>query len=291
MTSVKTYTNINPSNENSSFSVSKMETIYANRNGQTDDPHRHDYYTVLIVKKGKGDHIIDFNSYNLGQNQIFFVSPGQVHQVVETEASQGFVLTFSTQFLLENNIQLSFIEHLNLFNDYGQSPPLVMKKNEFQNVERYASEIHNLFNSNANMKVQSIGAFLKLILIECNNSCAINPIELKTDVSENRVIHEFKNHVNQDFKSEHSTSYYADKLHISPDHLNRVIKNTIGKTAKEYIQSRIITEAKRLLYFSHLSNKEIGYSLGFNEPANFSAFFKKCTGVSPSNFQKRAHFS
>ncbi|MBL4708824.1 MAG: helix-turn-helix domain-containing protein, partial [Flavobacteriales bacterium] len=57
--------------------------------------------------------------------------------------------------------------------------------------------------------------------------------------------------------------------------------------AKEYIQSRIITEAKRLLYFSKLSNKQIGYELGFGEPANFSAFFKKCTGFSPSNFLQK----
>ncbi|MEN8958192.1 MAG: helix-turn-helix domain-containing protein [Flavobacteriales bacterium] len=60
----------------------------------------------------------------------------------------------------------------------------------------------------------------------------------------------------------------------------------MGKTAKDYIQARIITEAKRLLYFTNLSNKEIGYELGFNEPANFSAFFKKNTEVSPSKFKK-----
>ena len=109
---------------------------------------------------------------------------------------------------------------------------------------------------------------------------------MNADVSENRILRAFKNRVNTDYKTEHSTSYYAEKLNITPDHLNRTIKSTIGKTAKEYIQSRIITEAKRLLYFSELSTKEIGFELGFNEPANFSAFFKKATSFSPSTFQK-----
>ena len=90
----------------------------------------------------------------------------------------------------------------------------------------------------------------------------------------------------KDYKKEHSTSYYANALYITPDHLNRTFKSKTGTTAKDYIQSRIITEAKRLLYFSDLANKEIAYELGFNEPGNFSAFFKKHTQLSPSNFKK-----
>jgi AraC-like DNA-binding protein len=66
-----------------------------------------------------------------------------------------------------------------------------------------------------------------------------------------------------------------------------VVKSLSGKTAKDFIQSRIIIEAKRMLYFTELSLKEIGYQLGFSEPANFSAFFKKSTGKSPSLFRNQ----
>ena len=285
MNAVKTYRKVNSINENVSFGISKMEDIYVNRKGKVDEPHRHDFFTVLVIKKAKGIHKIDFNTYTLGNNQIYFVAPGQVHQVIEEEASKGYVMTFSTQFLIENSIQFSFIESLNLFHDYGQSPPLIPNDKQYVKLEDYADEILNLFNSSSKMKELSIGAFLKLILIECNNLCSINPIASNSDTPENHVIGEFKKQVNESYKSEHSISYYADKLHITPDHLNRIVKSTIGKTAKEYIQSRLITEAKRLLYFSKLSNKEIGFELGFNEPANFSAFFKKCTHLSPSNFK------
>lgn len=286
MNTVKTYQKVNSEKENVSFGISKMEDIYIKRNGAVDEPHRHNYYTVLIINEAEGLHKIDFNTYELSNKQIFFVAPGQVHQVIETEKSLGFAMTFSNQFLVENSIPLAFIDSLNLFQNYGQSPPLLPIKEQFDAIENFTNQIFALFTSGAKMKNLSIGAFLKLLLIECNNICAINPIETALDTSGDHLIRTFKTSVDNNYKKEHSTSFYANVLHITPDHLNRTIKSKIGKTAKEYIQSRIITEAKRLIYFTNLSNKEIGYELGFNEPANFSAFFKKCTQLSPSNFKK-----
>ena len=71
---------------------------------------------------------------------------------------------------------------------------------------------------------------------------------------------------------------------VSSDHLSRVVKSLTGKTAKDFIQSKLIVESKRLLYFTDLSTKEIAYDLGFSESSNFSQFFKNQTGVSPSEF-------
>src|SRR5690554_2591438 len=286
MDTVKIYQQVNSEEENMSFGISKMEDIYTKRNGEVDVPHRHNYYAVLIVKKAKGLHKIDFNAYEMSSNQIFFVAPGQVHQVIEEEKSYGFVMTFSTQFLTENSIPLSFIDSLNLFQNYGQSPPLAPGKEQFEAIEHFANQIFDLFHSDSSMKYLSIGAFLKLLLIECNNICSINPIESEVDTTGDNLIRAFKTAVDEHYKKEHSTTYYANKLHITPDHLNRVVRARIGKTAKDYIQSRIITEAKRLLYFTDLLNKEIAFELGFNEPANFSAFFKKHTQLTPSSFKK-----
>jgi len=286
MNTVKTYQKVNAEKQNISFGISKMEDIYTKRNGKVDEPHRHDYYTVLIIKKAKGLHKIDFNSYDLDEKQIYFVAPGQVHQVIEEEKSQGFAMTFSNEFLLQNSIPLSFIASLNLFQNYGQSPPLSLKEEKFKVIENFSDHIFSIFHGNSTMKDLSVGAYLKLLLIECNNICSINPIESDVDTSGDNLVRTFKNEVDKHYKKEHSTIFYAGRLNITPDHLNRTIKSKIGKTAKEYIQTRLITEAKRLIYFTELSNKEMAYELGFNEPANFSAFFKKHTQLSPSSFKK-----
>lgn len=286
MEPIKTYNNVNKANPSLSFGISRTEEIYIKHKGIADDPHRHDFYTVLLIKEGKGKHIIDFKEFPIENKQIFFISPGQVHQVLEDIPTQGFAMVFSTQFLLENNIPLSFIDDLNLFYDYGESPPMYPQENQLEKLIFFSEEMFGLYTSDTPLKYQSIGSYLKLFLIYCNNLCTLTEDNLQKVEAGNVILKQFKNLVEKNFKAWHSTSQYAEELNITPDHLNRTIKALIGKTAKEYIQSRIHIAAKRMLYFSDLSTKEIGYELGFTEPSHFSAFFKKCTGHSPSHYKK-----
>ncbi|NOY96823.1 MAG: helix-turn-helix domain-containing protein [Chlorobi bacterium] len=291
---IKTYNEFNKADDSVNFRILRMEDIYSKNSGRTDEPHRHNYYTVLLVKQASGEHIIDFNRYPLTSSQVYFVSPGQVHQVVEKEQSSGYCIVFSPLFLIKNNIPQYFIEDLNLFNDYGQTPPLDINAGQLNKLSNYCEEIFIWNQSTLKFKEQAIGAFFKLLLIECNNLC-VTPATTRTQNIEagNSILKKFKELVNQNYAHWHATSEYANKLNITPGHLNRTVKSLTGKTAKEYIQSGISIAAKRMLYFSELSSKEIGYQLGFLEPANFSAFFKNCTGKSPSQFRKnnKAGFS
>jgi len=285
MNDVKTYNHVNTRDGSLSFGISKMEDIYDNSKGILDKPHRHNYFSVLLTIEACGKHLIDFTEYTLTGNQIFFISPGQVHQVVEEGRSKGYSIVFSDQFLVQNNIQLCFIEDLKLFNDFGQSPPLLLKNIELEKLCRYAVEMYELNQSDTLFKLEAIGALLKLILIKCNNICTKPQFSNELLEKGNLILKNFKTLINAHYFDWHATTDYANELNVTANHLNRVVKSLTGKTAKEHIQSRIIIAAKRLIYFSDLSNKEIGYELGFSEPANFSAFFKKCTGVSPSKFK------
>jgi len=89
----------------------------------------------------------------------------------------------------------------------------------------------------------------------------------------------------------HMVSDYADEMAVTSDYLNKTVKNLTGKTAKDHIQSKLITEAKRSLLFSNISNKELAYELGFEESAHFNNFFKKITGQTPSEFRISARQS
>lgn len=286
MDNIKTYQHINAANAKLSFGISRMEAIYTQRKGRPDAPHRHNYYTALLIKQAKGKHFIDFESYPLSDLQVYFITPGQVHQLIEEQVSIGYSMVFSVEFLIQNNIPLSFIDDLNLFNNYNQNPPLDLNIQQFDKLAYYCNEMIACQDNTHKYKTAATGALLKLFLITCNQICTLptdNPQQLEAS---NSILKKFKQLVESNYLTWHSTSDYARALNITPDHLNRTIKSLIGKTAKNYIQARITIAAKRLLYFSDLSSKEIAYQLGFSEPANFSAFFKKNTGLSPSQFKK-----
>jgi len=78
---------------------------------------------------------------------------------------------------------------------------------------------------------------------------------------------------------------FADTLRVHVNHLNKVLKEITGKTTTEIIASRINQEAKILLKQTSWNVSEIAYSLGFEEVAHFSNFFKKHTKVSPLAFR------
>ena len=261
-----------------------MEAIYEARQGDKDEPHRHDYYTIVVTRHARGVHVIDFKEHELTGNQVFFIAPGQMHQIVEEEQSSGYAIVFTEEFLIRNGIRRSLIDDLNLFRSYGESPPLELEGFELQFLSDRCESMIELTTTGKKYTYEALGAHLKLLLIECQNLCSINP-EGHDASSGASLVRDFKELLDLHFTEWHSSSSYAEALNVSPDHLNRVVRSTTGKTAKEHVQARITIGAKRLLYFTDLSIKEIGYDLGFSEPGNFSAFFKKCTGHPPSHYR------
>lgn len=265
--------------------ISRMEDIWDRSGGKAGDAHRHNFYTVLWARKASGIHVIDFNRYQLGPEQLYFVSPGQIHQVLATERPEGWAITFSPDFLATNSISESFLVNIHLFNPYGDNPPLVIGPPTGDKLEGFLREMASLKRIGHPLRREALGAYLKLFLIECNQACD-TPLTFEEDKSaKHHLLREFKLSVEKDFRKQHKVGPYAQSLSVSPKHLSSLIKTLTGKTSKEYIQERITLEAKRLLLHTELSVKEIAYDLGFEEPLHFSGFFKNCTGISPSKFR------
>jgi AraC-like DNA-binding protein len=251
-----------------------METIHDEAKGQVDEPHRHNYYTVIYVQKGEGRHLIDFQSYPLENNVVFFVSPGQIHQVYPVSRPKGWVITFSKEFLHHNHISEDFIAEINLFQSFEQRPPIHLDETTRQKIDLLMPLMEEAYKNSMPHQIAALSAYLKLFLVYCNQVCVLARPNTQPNDSGYQLLKSFKDLVTRHFRKFHKTSDYAKMLHISPKYLNQVVKSLIGQTAKEVIQEKIILNAKRELRYTDKPVKEIAFELGFEDPLYFSSFFK-----------------
>ena len=87
--------------------------------------------------------------------------------------------------------------------------------------------------------------------------------------------------IEENYNEQHEVACYADMLNISAGHLSDVVKEQSGKPAIAHIHERLILEAKRLLFHTDQSIKELAFGLGFEDASYFNRFFKRIVGDTP----------
>ena len=96
--------------------------------------------------------------------------------------------------------------------------------------------------------------------------------------------------VNRHFRDHHPAQFYAGHLGISPTHLNRIVKATTGQSTNDLIAGRPrLIKPSATWYSPPAKIKQIAYDLGFNDPAYFSRFFTKETGLTPRQYRAEQH--
>lgn len=285
---IKTYSLVDNNSQPIDFKLQSMEQIEERMAGLVDSPHRHDYYTIILIENGVGKHFVDFKEYEITAKSIYFIYPGQVHQVVTKAMPKGWVITFTNEFLVKHSISEQLINDVYLYNNFGESPPLPLHEHEVEAYNDLISQLRNLNHGSAYSE-DAKGSLLKLFLIKSHSLCTLSKsVHLQAIEPGSPIFKEFKNYIDKYFSNKHKVNDYANMLAVTSDYLNKVVKSLTGKSAKEYIQNRIMLEAKRTLLFTDLTNKELSYQLGFEEPAHFSNFFKRYSGVSPNDFRESA---
>ncbi|TAH42290.1 MAG: helix-turn-helix domain-containing protein [Bacteroidetes bacterium] len=271
--------------ESLGFSLTNLEESYSGYNAAL--PHRHKYYEILFFNHSGGVHEIDFNTYPIKAKSIHFVSPEQVHLLQRDKRVTGYVLSFTNDFLLESDSGILFLDQLGFFNNPYSSPVSQLKeKQDIKDCEFLINKIQTEYFSKNPDKKPALQSWLKLFLIHCKRlhkepGQKEGYVKTKSDITLN-----FKKLLEIHFRNVKSVSEYAGKLSITAGHLSETIQKDTGKTAGEFIHDRIILEAKRLLYHSKKSIKEIAAELNYEDPSYFSKFFKTHSGSSPEQFRK-----
>lgn len=244
--------------------------------------HRHNYYEIFIFEQGGGTHHIDFNSFPILPQSIHFISPGQVHLVQREKGSSGKVIVFSRDFFLQN----SLLEQMPFFNNYSIHPILNLSSSQFVPCQQLVEQIDVEYKEQQQFHETALRSYLTVLLINCKRCFEASLQNPKLHLSKDYQLYQrFKTLLEQKFREWHQVNDYAKELLVTDKYLSSISKKLVGQTGIQLIHQRIVLEAKRLLVHSNLSSKEIAYFLNFEDPAYFSKFFKRNTGLTPNVFK------
>jgi len=250
-------------------------------------PHSHNFYLCVLFSEGTGTHEIDFNSYEIKPGKVFFLKPGQTHFWKFDTPPEGYIFFHSQEFY-----ELKFLEHkLHTFPFFysNQNPPVLeLTPDKRKQLQLNFQEAYNEYRQTNLFRELKIVNSINNIYIELTRAYTIDTnLDKLNSPHYANILEKLENLINAHFYKEKLPKFYADKLHITTKHLNRVVKETIDKTTGQLISERIILEAKRLIVHSKDNLANIAYTLEFSDYAYFSKFFKSKTGMTPLDFRKK----
>ncbi|HEU4717304.1 MAG TPA: AraC family transcriptional regulator [Bacteroidia bacterium] len=249
-------------------------------------PHRHDSFLVILCTKGKGRHEIDFNAYDIRPGSLFFIYPGQAHLFTLTEPADGYVFLHSKDFY-ETYFTRKKISAYPFFYCSHNTPALYLDPAQVRYAEELMKEMLSEFEGKALAKNQKICSLIDIAYIEMARIyLEKNPVTLPGSQHSMRI-RQLEDLIEKNFRTERSPSFYASEMNMSAKQLNRICRETLGKTTSEMISDRVVLEAKRMLAHTDAPFAQIASELGYFDDAYFIRMFRKHSGKTPAAFAKK----
>lgn len=276
-----------PEGKESSFYVNRISQHLMVNHSRIEKPHRHNFYAVFLFTKGTGVHEIDFQKYEVKPGSVFFLYPGQTHSWELSEDAEGFLFFHNAEYYEMNYISNTLRDFLFFESNYSDKC-LYLTEDQCQFIEE---KFQNIFKESIKeewKKSQLILSYLTQIYIYLNRY-----LEKQQSKNIQRILHyqtifsNFEKLLDLHFIEIKSATQYAQLLHISQKHLNRIVQYITGKTTTEVITDRVLLEAKRLLLYTDLTMNQISLNVGYSDAAYFSRLFKKHAKINPTDFRKQ----
>lgn len=252
-------------------------------------PHVHEFYQIVWFRRGNGTHRIDFVDYPVRDNTIFFISPGQIHAFDGNDDYSGVIVLFNASFLVDEETSESIFLKYNVFNAYDSLPYYKVNEEEAERLMLLVNEMNREYSLTGAFAHKDYMQYLvRLFLIRVQRSGERQELpKLYVSSIANRTFVRFRQLLEQNFHRIHTVKEYADMLSISSRTLTKYVSESAHTSPLRIINDRIVLEAKRQLQHTALSIKEIGFSLGFEDPSYFVKFFKRMTGSMPGEFREQ----
>jgi AraC-like DNA-binding protein len=273
------------------FNVFSIEDIQARMKEKPGMPYnRRAYYKISLIRGQNRAEYAD-KVIEIEKNALLFATPRIPYNYVPTAPEQsGFFCIFTGEFLVQSKSGV-VLDDLPIFRP-GGFPIFPVTEEQSAELELIFTKMAKELSSDYAFKYDLLRNYV-LELIHAGQKLQPAAALYPSHAASARVSSLFIELLERQFPIEsphqklklRTAKDYADMLAIHVNHLNKVLKENIGKTTTDLISSRVVQEAKILLKQTDWNISEIAYSLGFEEVAHFSNFFRKQTGLSPVSFR------
>jgi len=242
-------------------------------------PHRQTIHSIILVIKGSIIASSGFDNYTVEQNAMIVIPAGQITSLsFMSDDIEGFYLHFSDDYLSHTKVDLS---------SWLNRPVIKFANTELEHLTTLLKRMQKLNEKEANAGI--IKLYLSTFLAEMEQS---SDFCLRVNFpAHERLTMEFKRLLNYHVTKDKSVRYYAAELNVTPNHLNKSVKTTLGRSASALIDEMLVLEAKVLMQKKNMSVSEIAFETGFEDVSYFGRFFKKHTGFAPTEYRNMIELS
>jgi AraC-like DNA-binding protein len=250
-------------------------------------PQRVEFHMLLLVRAGRGRHMIDFADVSLRPGSIVIVRPGQVQQWRMHDRLQGHVVLISSEALAPSIARAGMDMQLLALDEWP--PTALLGRDLFSEVVADIARMRTDIERFEGTEVEAAILRHTLLALLLRLARDMRAGSARSGATREAEIHRlFAHELEAGFHKRLSVLDYAKRIGYSETTLSRACVATVGRTAKEAIDLRVALEAKRLLVHSQATVAQIGHRLGFGEPTNFVKFFRRMEGVTPLEFRRGA---
>lgn len=252
-------------------------------------PCRIDAFIIGVGTEGETSVSFNLHEFRLKKDSMFIFTPKNILQVNSQQYFKADVIAISPDFMRRINIDIKNM--MPLFLKIVENPTLALTPEESRSMrgmiaqierETRGPETHFSFDIVSGLiaaTIYKVGDIMYHYLAEHPEG---------QNNSHNRAEEYFKQFTHllgEHFREERSVGFYARQLCITPKYLTTLIKRISGQSVSEWIDNYVILEAKTLLKYSTMSIQEIAYYLNFPNQSFFGSYFKRNTGMSPSQYK------
>jgi AraC-like DNA-binding protein len=250
------------------------------------------FYTIFLKDVKCGDLAYGRHNYDYQEGTLVFLAPGQVAGVNsfgETYQPKGHALVFHADLIHGTSLGKHMQDYS--FFGYQSNEALHLSERERKIILDSFSKIeyeltHAIDKHSKRLIVSNIELFLNYCIRFYDRQF------ITRDNVHKGVLERFETLLNEYYRSDKSQSlglpsvaYCAGELNLSANYFGDLIKKETGKTAQEYIQSKVIDLAKERMFDGNRSVSQIAYELGFKYPQHFTRLFKQRVGMTPHEYR------